>query len=60
MKSECFFVLSLYFPLFSCFFDRLWNELTIKLHTFVKHPALRDEKLLLELYNQFITSFETK
>jgi len=40
--------------------EKLWNELTIKLLTFVKHPVLKNEKALLELYHQFITSFETK
>lgn len=39
---------------------RLWNELTIKLNTFVKHPALQSEEALLALYNNFIASFETK
>uniref|UniRef100_A0A1Q3FE80 26S proteasome non-ATPase regulatory subunit 13 n=1 Tax=Culex tarsalis TaxID=7177 RepID=A0A1Q3FE80_CULTA len=40
--------------------EKLWNELTIKLNTFVKHPALQSEEALLALYNNFITSFETK
>lgn len=40
--------------------EKLWNELTIKLNTFVKNPALQNEEALLALYHNFITSFETK
>lgn len=40
--------------------EKLWNELTLKLHTFVKNPALQNEEALLALYHNFITSFETK
>lgn len=40
--------------------EKLWNELTIKLNTFVKHPAHQNEEALLALYHNFITSFETK
>lgn len=39
---------------------RLWNELTIKLNTFVKNPALQNEDALLTLYHNFICVFETK
>lgn len=42
----------------SCF--RLWNELTIKLDTFVKNPKIQNEETLMQLYTNFITSFETK
>lgn len=40
--------------------EKLWNELTIKLIIFVKHPSLQDESSLLALYHNFISSFETK
>lgn len=40
--------------------EKLWNELTIKLNTFVKSPVLQNEEALLALYHNFITSFETK
>uniref|UniRef100_A0A8W7PP43 26S proteasome non-ATPase regulatory subunit 13 n=1 Tax=Anopheles coluzzii TaxID=1518534 RepID=A0A8W7PP43_ANOCL len=40
--------------------EKLWNELTIKVDTFVKHPALQNEEALLALYHNFIASFETK
>lgn len=40
--------------------EKLWNELTIKLQTFVKHPSLQSEDSLLALYHNFISSFETK
>jgi 26S proteasome regulatory subunit N9 len=39
---------------------RLWNELTIKLDTFVKNPKIQNEQALLQLYSNFIQSFETK
>jgi 26S proteasome regulatory subunit N9 len=41
-----------------CF--RLWNELTIKLDTFVKNPKIQNETALMQLYTNFIQSFETK
>jgi len=41
-----------------CF--RMWNELTIKLDTFVKNPAIQNEKALMALYTNFISTFETK
>lgn len=40
--------------------SRLWNELTIKLTKFVRHESLQNEDDLLQLYHNFITSFETK
>lgn len=40
--------------------EKLWNELTIKLQTFVKTPTLQNEDDLLKLYHSFISSFETK
>lgn len=40
--------------------EKLWNELTIKLNTFVKSPALQNEEALLALYHNFICVFETK
>lgn len=47
----------MYYFLDSC---RLWNELTIKLVTFVRHESLQDESSLLQLYQNFISTFETK
>lgn len=40
--------------------EKLWNELTIKLKTFVKHPSYQNEESLLQLYHNFISSFEMK
>jgi len=40
--------------------EKLWNELTIKLTTFVNHPTLQSEDSLIQLYHNFISSFETK
>lgn len=40
--------------------EKLWNELTIKLNTFVKTPSLQNEDALLTLYHNFICVFETK
>ncbi|XP_065074305.1 26S proteasome non-ATPase regulatory subunit 13 [Ochlerotatus camptorhynchus] len=40
--------------------EKLWNELTIKLDTFVKTPTLQNEEALLALYHNFICVFETK
>lgn len=40
--------------------EKLWNELTIKLNVFVKHPVLQNEDSLVQLYHNFISSFETK
>lgn len=42
------------------YFYRLWNELTIKLVAFVRHESLQDESALLQLYQNFISTFETK
>ncbi|CAD7084982.1 unnamed protein product [Hermetia illucens] len=40
--------------------EKLWNELTIKLTKFVRHESLQNEDDLLKLYQNFISSFETK
>jgi 26S proteasome regulatory subunit N9 len=40
--------------------EKLWNELTLKLKTFIKHPALQDEKAMNDIYYRFISTFETK
>ena len=40
--------------------EKLWNELTIKLVRFVRNEALQDEDTLLQLYQNFISSFEMK
>ncbi|XP_001357827.1 26S proteasome non-ATPase regulatory subunit 13 [Drosophila pseudoobscura] len=40
--------------------EKLWNELTIKLVTFVRHESLQDESALLQLYQNFLSTFETK
>ncbi|KAH8385728.1 26S proteasome non-ATPase regulatory subunit 13 [Drosophila serrata] len=40
--------------------EKLWNELTIKLVTFVRHESLQDETALLQLYQNFLSTFETK
>lgn len=40
--------------------EKLWNELSIKMTSFVKHPTLQSEERLLPLYHNFISSFETK
>jgi len=40
--------------------EKLWNELTIKLHVFVKNPKIQNEAALMKLYTDFISSFETK
>lgn len=40
--------------------EKLWNELTIKLIRFVRNEALQDEGALLQLYQNFISSFEMK
>lgn len=43
-----------------CNCSRLWNELTIKLDTFVKNPKIQNEQALMQLYTNFISTFETK
>ncbi|XP_016927112.3 26S proteasome non-ATPase regulatory subunit 13 [Drosophila suzukii] len=40
--------------------EKLWNELTIKLVAFVRHESLQDETALLQLYQNFLSTFETK
>lgn len=40
--------------------EKLWNELTIKFTKFVRHESLQNEETLLQLYTNFISSFETK
>ncbi|XP_018795757.1 PREDICTED: 26S proteasome non-ATPase regulatory subunit 13 [Bactrocera latifrons] len=40
--------------------EKLWNELTILLTRFVRNPALQDEDALLQLYQNFIATFEMK
>ncbi|XP_037944898.1 26S proteasome non-ATPase regulatory subunit 13-like [Teleopsis dalmanni] len=40
--------------------EKLWNELTIKLNGFVHNPTLQDEDTLMQLYTNFISTFETK
>ncbi|XP_017084156.1 26S proteasome non-ATPase regulatory subunit 13 [Drosophila eugracilis] len=40
--------------------EKLWNELTIKLVSFVRHESLQDETALLQLYQNFLSTFETK
>ncbi|XP_043521541.1 26S proteasome non-ATPase regulatory subunit 13 [Frieseomelitta varia] len=39
---------------------RLWHQLTLKLETFVKHPALQKEDKLVQLYVNFLSTFENK
>lgn len=39
---------------------RLWHQLTLKLETFVKHPSLQKGDNLVQLYNNFIQTFESK
>jgi len=39
---------------------RLWHQLTIKMLSFVKNPALQKGKLLVELYENFIQDFEMR
>jgi len=40
--------------------DKLWNEMTIRLTKFIRHPALQNEECLKEMYQSFITTFEMK
>uniref|UniRef100_D3TN29 26S proteasome non-ATPase regulatory subunit 13 n=1 Tax=Glossina morsitans morsitans TaxID=37546 RepID=D3TN29_GLOMM len=40
--------------------EKLWNELTLKLTRFVRHPALQKESILMQLYQNFIQTFEMK
>lgn len=39
---------------------RLWHQLTLKLETFVKNPALQKGDCLVQLYNNFLSTFENK
>ncbi|CAL8079769.1 unnamed protein product [Orchesella dallaii] len=39
---------------------RLWHQLTNQLLTFVKEPSLQKDKLLVELYENFIQEFELR
>ncbi|XP_034951257.1 26S proteasome non-ATPase regulatory subunit 13 [Chelonus insularis] len=39
---------------------RLWHQLTLKLETFVKHPALQKGDNLIQLYKNFLSTFENK
>lgn len=39
---------------------RLWHQLTLKLETFVKHPALQKGDNLIQLYVNFLSTFESK
>lgn len=41
-----------------CF--RLWHQLTLKLETFVRTPELQKGEQLIDIYNKFISTFETK
>ncbi|XP_020279106.1 26S proteasome non-ATPase regulatory subunit 13 [Pseudomyrmex gracilis] len=39
---------------------RLWHQLTLKLETFVKHPVLQQGDNLVQLYTNFLSTFENK
>ncbi|KAG8225801.1 hypothetical protein J437_LFUL005608 [Ladona fulva] len=39
---------------------KLWHQLTLKLLTFVKHPAMQTGDSLVQLYENFIQVFENK
>lgn len=39
---------------------RLWHQLTLKLERFVKDPDLSKGENLVQLYQNFIASFENK
>ncbi|XP_015588768.1 26S proteasome non-ATPase regulatory subunit 13 [Cephus cinctus] len=39
---------------------KLWHQLTLKLETFVKHPTLQKGDNLVQLYNNFLSTFENK
>ncbi|KAK0071590.1 hypothetical protein PV325_012642 [Microctonus aethiopoides] len=39
---------------------KLWHQLTLKLETFVKHPALQKGDNLVQLYKNFLSVFESK
>ncbi|XP_033325002.1 regulatory particle non-ATPase 9 [Megalopta genalis] len=42
------------------YIKRLWHQLTLKLETFVKHPSLAKGDNLVQLYNNFLSTFENK
>lgn len=44
----------------SIFASRLYNELTLKLDSFVMNPKMQNEQTLMQLYINFMQSFETK
>ncbi|XP_060534301.1 26S proteasome non-ATPase regulatory subunit 13 [Cylas formicarius] len=39
---------------------RLWHQLTLKLLSLIKNPELRKDEILIQLYNNFIQTFENK
>ncbi|CAH0404395.1 unnamed protein product [Chilo suppressalis] len=39
---------------------KLWHQLTLKLMDFVTHPSLQAGENLIQLYNNFLTTFENK
>ncbi|XP_011306849.1 26S proteasome non-ATPase regulatory subunit 13 [Fopius arisanus] len=39
---------------------KLWHQLTLKLETFVKHPSLQKGDNLIQLYKNFLSTFENK
>ncbi|OXU31533.1 hypothetical protein TSAR_013249 [Trichomalopsis sarcophagae] len=39
---------------------KLWHQLTLKLETFVLNPALQKDENLVDLYNNFLSTFESK
>ncbi|XP_043286701.1 26S proteasome non-ATPase regulatory subunit 13 [Venturia canescens] len=39
---------------------KLWHQLTLKLEVFVKHPALQKGDNLVQLYKNFLSTFESK
>ncbi|XP_066593718.1 26S proteasome non-ATPase regulatory subunit 13 [Prorops nasuta] len=39
---------------------RLWHQLTLKLQIFVKHSSLQNGDNLVQLYNNFLSTFENK
>lgn len=41
-------------------YKRLWHQLTLKLETFVKNPVLQKGDKLVELYVNFLSTFENK
>ncbi|XP_076643085.1 regulatory particle non-ATPase 9 [Halictus rubicundus] len=42
------------------YIKRLWHQLTLKLETFVKHPSLAKGDNLIQLYVNFLSTFENK